>query len=275
LKEALVGPPERAEVVLTHSFSLGHQLLRAAQYFTLNFPTPLALLAPLGLWAAFRRAEFRAIGMFAGGIFVVGFVFAFRYLVPDQFVFYFPCYMTLAFFAALGMATVVRSRAAAVACMVLALLPAGIYEIAPGVAKDRGLSLGLKRQIPYRDSYSYFLRPRKNGEHGAERFAREALATATPNGVLIGDATILNAIIYVRDVQGVCSGVAISATADVRPAAPQLRRLQPETIGPFVSRGMAYSCTNVAEYLPRWLMEVYDLSPVGVVYRILEKGARR
>lgn len=271
LAEALVGPPNRAEFVLTHSFSVAQQLGRAAQYFALNFPTPLAILAPIGFWAACRHAELRRMALFAGGIFLVGFAFAFRYRVPDQFVFYFPCYVTFAFLAALAIPSVARARALQVICLIFAFLPAGVYEIAPKVARDRGLALGQTRHIHYRDRYSYFLRPRKNGDDGAERFAREALATAAPNGLLIGDSTIMNAVTYVRDVQGVCPGVALSGTADVRPAAPLVRRLRPETIGPFVWQGTAYSCTNARDYLPRWFGEVYDLSPVGVVYRIVAK----
>ena len=275
LTEALVGPPERAEVVLTHSFSLAEQLVKAVQYFTLNFPTPLVILAPIGFWAACRHAALRRMALFAGGIFLVGFVFAFRYRVPDQFVFYFPCYVTFALFAALAIPSVARSRSLQVMCLIFALLPAGVYEIAPKLARDRGLALGQNRHLPYRDPYSFFLRPRKNGDGGAERFAREALATAAPKGLLIGDATILNAIIYVRDVLGVCHGVAVGATADVRPAAPVVRRLRPETIGPFVWQGTAFSCTDAPAYLPPWFGQVYDLSPVGVVYRIVEKGAVR
>ena len=275
LAEALVGPPERAEIVLTHTFAIGQLVVRAAQYFVLNFPTPLAILAPMGFWAACRHAEHRRMALFAGGIFVVGFVFAFRYRVPDQFVFYYPCYVIFAFFATLAIPSVARSRALQVICLIFALLPAGIYEWAPRLARDRGLSLGLQREIPYREGYSYFLRPRKNGDDGAERFAREALATAAPNGLLIGDSTIMNAVTYVRDVQGVCPNVALSFASDVRPTAPVLRSVRPQTIGPFVWKRTAYACTDAPAYLPRWLPEVYDLSPVGVVYRIEDKGAAR
>jgi len=272
LKEALVGPPHRAEVVLTHSFSIMQLLGRSCQYFALNFPTPFAILAPIGIWAACRRADIRGVAIFAVTLFVVAFVFAFRYLVPDQFVFYFPCYVLFALFAALGVPTVARSRAVQVACVLSALLPAMVYEIAPTLARDRGLALGLQREIPYRDSYSYFLRPRKNGDVGAERFAREALQTASPDGLLIGDSTILNAVTYVRDLQGVCPGVALGFAGDVQPASPRVRS-DAESIRPFVARQAAYACTNAPAYLPKWLVEGYDLVPVGVVYRIVEKGA--
>lgn len=274
MKESIVGPPSRAGVVLAHSFSVVQLLTRSLQFFVLNFPTPLAVLAPVGLWAACKRVETRGIALFSAGIFGVGYVFAFRYLVPDQFVFYYPCYVMFALFAALGIPTVARSRAARAVCLVLALLPAGVYEVAPKIARDRGLALGFNRQIPYRENYSYFLQPRKNGDGGAERFAREALQTASPDGLLIGDSTIQNAVSYARDVLGVCPDVTLNLAGDVLPASPSLRT-DAESIRPFVARGAAYACTNAPDYLSKWLTDDYDLVPVGVVYRIVEKGAAR
>jgi hypothetical protein len=272
LKESLVGPPNRAEAVLAHSFSFTQMLIRAVEYFVLNFPTPLAILAPVGLWMACKRAELRGLVLFAFGVFIVGFVFAFRYLVPDQFVFYYPCYVLFALFAALGIAAVARTRPAQWTCVALAVLPALVYEVAPSLARQRGISLGLKREIPYRDSFAYFLRPRKNGDIGAERFARAALQTASPDGLLIGDSTVQNAVAYVRDVQGVHPDVTLSFESDVASAPPTIG-VTPENIRPFVARGHAYAYTNAAGYLPKWLSASYDLVPVGVAYRIVEKGA--
>lgn len=273
LKESLVGPPNRAGVVLTHSFSVPHLISRSIQYFALNFPTPLILLAPVGLWVSVKKRESRFLAAFAAVTFVVGFAFAFRYLVPDQFVFFYPCYVILALFAALGVPIFARSRAGLVACVALALLPAGLYEIAPKIARERGFSLGLQREIPYRDGYSYFLLPRKNGYDGAERFAKEALQTASPDGALLGDSTILNAVAYVRDVQGFGTDVALNA-GDIQPAPPRIRG-DDESLRPFIARKAAYQCTNVAAYLSKHFLDKYDLVPAGVIYRIVDKKTAR
>ncbi len=273
LEESLVGPPNRAEVVLTHTFSVTHMFGRSLLYFAMNFPTPAILLAPIGLWVSFKKTETHLLSAFAAVTFVVGFVFAVRYLVPDQFVFFYPCYVILALFAALGVPVVTRSGAARIACFALALLPAVVYEVAPKIARDRGFSLGLQREIPYRDGYTYFLRPRKNGYDGTERFAKEALQTAAPDGALLGDSTIQNAVTYVRDVQGFCPDVALNA-GDIQPAPPWIAG-DDASLRPFIARQAAYQCTNAAAYLSKRFRDQYDLVPAGIVYRIVDKGTAK
>ena len=44
-------------------------------------------------------------------------------------------------------------------------------------------------------------------EPRSERFAREALARGSPDGLLSATSTVLNVLVYVRDVEGVCPGV--------------------------------------------------------------------
>lgn len=273
LKEALVGPPQRANIVLTHKFPFVGQIKNAISYFALNFPTPLALLAPVGLWAAWKDRERRWFALIAGSIFVVGFVFAFRYLVPDQFVFYMPCYVLFALFSGLGVARIVAGpgRLAGV-CIASALLPILVYEEAPGILSGSGVSIGLKREIPYRDGYAYFIRPRKNGDDGAERFAREALEQAGPDGILIADVTISNVLAYVRDIKGVGRGVTIGLPADVAPAGPAIWADE-ESVRPFAQRGAAYICSGTAPYVPAWVEDHFELERAGVVFRIRPRPA--
>lgn len=274
LREALVGPPHRADIVLTHSFPFARQTIRAAQYFLLNFPTPLLLLAPVGLWAAWRCATQRWFALVGGAMFAVAFVFAYRYLVPDQYVFYFPCYILTACFAAIGIARfrgLTSGTGRRWTCIALAALPALTYEIAPPLLRARKINFGVSRELPYRDTYAYFLRPRKNGDDGAGRFLREALEQAAPDGAVMADSTILNPLVYVRDVEGVHPGVAIGVPANVSPLPPVVPAT-PEDWRPFVERGKAFALTE-ARFMSRWVGENYDFEPVGKIYLLREKRA--
>jgi len=321
LKQALVGPPQRADKVLTYSFPFIHQTLRAGQYFVMNFPTPLAIAAPVGAWLAWKEPRIRWFTLVAGSVFVVSFLFAFRYRVPDQYVFFFPCYVLLPLFAAIAVPTFVKrskspsqncgtgvspvaypqdcgtgvspvvdhgrdaratgvvgigSKRRKVICLMLAFLPVAVYEAAPPLMASRNISVGVKRDIPFRDTYAYFLRPRKNGNDGAARFARIALAQAEPDGLLIADTTIMNVLVYSRDIDGIGRGVSLILGCDITPAPPTVA-LTPHAVKPFAERGAAYVCSNVAGYVKPWIIEEYDLipsgEPLGVVFRLQDKSA--
>ncbi len=273
LKQALVGPPNRANVVLRTSFPIGRQALKTAQYFALNFPTPLALLAPLGLWAAWKQPRTRWFAAFGGAVFAIAFLFALRYLVPDQFVFFTPCYALFAAFVAIGAAWFVgRSDGRRLACVLLALTPVAVYEATPPLMKRFHIAGPFQRHIPLRDSYTYFLRPRKNGETSAARFARAALRRAAPDGLLIADTTIMNTLAYVRDIEGIERNVTLHFGGDVTPAPPAVE-LNADEVRPFAVRGRAFACTDAPRYLRPWIPEAYELVPDGNLFRLVPKAA--
>ena len=268
---ALVGPPDRSAKVVAVAFPFLHQCVRSVEYFALNFPTPLAVLAPIGVWTAWKSPRMRWLVYVAGAVFILDFVFAFRYMVADQFVFFTPCYVILALCIAMAIPRWVgSSQWRAVACLVLAALPVVVYEVAPPLLKRWHVSIGFKREIPGRDSYSYFLRPRKNGCTSAARFARAALDQAAPDGLLLADVTIKNVLVYVRDVQGVDRSVTLNYGHDTTPALPVISPTL-EAVRPFADDGKAYICSNVPTYVPRWIPQTYNLEPAGLIYRLRPK----
>lgn len=254
-----------ADAVLNVSFASAGQLLRACKFFLLNFPTPLLLLAPVGAWLGWKNERTRWFALVGGAIFMLSFAFAYRYPVPDQYVFFFACYLLLPMFAAMAVGGVAGlSRVWAGACLVLAVLPVLAYAAVPPLAEHWNLTIGPARDLPYRDTNAYFLRPWKRGELGPDRFAREALDRAAPDGLLIADSTIMNALVYIRDVEGVAPGVALARTADVSPL-PPAAALEPEAIDPFAGRGRAFICADSVDLMPDWLISRYDVVGAGPV----------
>lgn len=277
LREAVVGPAERSNKVLAVSFSFGGQIARAIQYFAMNFPTPIVLAAPLGLMWLGRDTGKRMIAVFAATVFLVDFVFAFRYPVPDQFVFYTPCYVILAICVGLGIHAVhgrLKHRFAKATVWVLAALPVLVYAAAPAAIKSLNMSIGSSRDIHFRDTLRYFIQPWKGGETSAQRFADSALNQAAPDGLLYADTTIKNVLVYVRDVQGKHRGVTLTTGHDTIPLPPRIDRT-PQDVEPFVQAGKAFICSNVEAYVPPWVRERWDLEPAGIIFKIVpRKGAR-
>lgn len=259
--------------VLGVQFSWPRQAGRGVLYFLMNFPTPLALMAIPGAIRLLRSAREKSwMGLFLLSLFAVNFVFAFRYTVPDQYVFFMPCYVIVALLTGVGVKSLVeKSSAWATLCIAAALLPAVVYEVAPLALRKAAIEIGTKRDIPGRDRYAYFIRPRKNGEYSAENFTKEALTLARPNGLLIADGTIKNALVYARDAQGIERGVCLHDGPDMMPKSPVIM-LNLENVAPFVERGDAYACSNIAPYVPGWLLEVYDLAPRGNLFQIVERA---
>lgn len=274
LRLATVGPPRYERLVLGASFRLDQQTIRTLSFFCLNFPTPLALLAPIGMWRAWKDRRLRGFAAVGLAVFIVTFVFAFRYLVPDQFVFFTPCYVLFALFAGLAIPqTVGASRPKAALCIALSLLSIPAYEIAPIAMQRFEISIGGARDLPLRDTYRYFIRPRKDGETGTARFAESALKQAAPDGLLMADGTIKYALAYVRDIQGKHRGVTLvhSPYAPVQePTVPYTRQGAAE----FIAARTAYICDITPGANPKWILEEFDLVPSGTVFRLEPKTDR-
>ncbi len=271
LWEALAGPENRARLVTGTEFPFADMALKTAQYFALNFPTPLLLAAPLGLARLRRDSRSKGLALFALAVFAVGFAFAFRYRVSDQIVFFTPCYVIAALFIGVGTASLLDGRwprtALVLAC---ALLPIPVYEIAPAALERFDVSIGAKRDIPMRDTLAYFVRPRKNGDDSARRFAEQALAAAAPDCLLYADITIKNALVYVRDVEGLDRGVTLTLGPDTTPAEPAVEPT-PDVVAAFASRGEAFACFDRVPYVPQWMAASYDFQPVGIIYRLVPR----
>lgn len=290
LRSAFFGNVLIQDKVLNTQIDWLRQGLRAIEYLILNFPTPLLAVAALGAWMLWRRSDLRWLAIVATSMFCINFVFAFRYRVPDQYVFFFTCYLVVPLAAAIALGEWLRPPARnngeqvggaavpqtgppiarAIASLCFTILPVGVYEVLPRAVRTAGISLGVGREIPYRDTLTFFLRPRKNGDKGAERFAREALHAAAPDGLLIADSAIRNPLIYVRDVLGVEPGVSTEVSSDLKTNGPSMH-VTPESLRELVRQGRAYSCEREPGYLYDWIEREYMLVPVGVVNRLILK----
>ena len=203
-------------------------LAKSLGYFLLNFPTPLLLLGPVGIHLGLRDRNTRPAAAVWLATCAVACVFALRYQVPDQYVFFYPCYVFAAVFIGLGAWRIANTKSAIsiiarIIILLLAVLPAGVYEVVPSairkIPKLAGITdkaLRIERAIPGRDPYVYFLRPRKNGDHSARDFSLAALQLAQPEGLIVADNTTGNPIVYLQQVQQRYTDVYLNKRVDLQ-----------------------------------------------------------
>ena len=267
LRSALFGDQYAGNVLNVH---IGAGLIgRTLLYLGLNFPTPVALLALLGLGALWRPAAAgqqiatRAIG----ALLVIHLLWGLHYNVPDQYTFFIPAIVLIAIALGLGADRFLagRGRGWTVAAIALAALPPLVYLPLPRIARAAGISLGVRREIPYRDTYSYFLWPWKAGDQGPLRFATEVRRTLPDGAVLIADGTTVRPIHYLMELGRWRRDVFIWPPLGAANDAPWPTVM--DLAGP-LQLGRLYVISPVPGYCPPWLLEHYTFEPAGVLYRV-------
>lgn len=266
LRSALFGDVYAQNVLNMH---LNPRLLvRSCLYLVLDFPTPVALLAFVGL-AALRRLTPRPLAAVLGAMLAIHLLWAFHYNVPDQYTFFVVAIAFVALVIGLGADRFLQSRRPcwASVLLVLALLPPAVYAPLPWIARAAGLQLGVAREIPYRDSLTYFLWPWKTGDDGAQRFAAEVQGLLPTGAVLIGDQTSIRPIHYLMLTGQWTADVSVwprpPGTADGSTLWP------PESeIAAQLHAGKVYVVSPQPNYCPNWLVEHYTCERAGIIYRV-------
>ena len=145
-------------------------------YVLLNFPNLAIPLAVLGLWKM-RRQEGPAWRWSILYLLAIYLLFAIRYTVADQFMFFLPFYALVAVCAGAGAAHVLAGRRKwliGVAAVSMAFGPV-LYGVGPAVWRGLDLPAPGRSDLPFRDPVRYWLTPWKHNEDSAGEFARAAI----------------------------------------------------------------------------------------------------
>jgi len=239
-------------------------------FLVLNFPTPNALLFLVGCAALWKTGEASTARNFILALMVMFFVFAFRYTVADRYAFFIPFYVMVSAVIGVGVHWVrqrVRHQALAYLVGGLALLPIGVYAMAPRLAAHLDLGMGTRGDIAYRDDPTYFLQPWKTGYKGAERFAQEVLETVGTDALIYADTTTVAPLLYVQEVEGKRSDVKI-VIGLVRSAGapPYSERTLEQSLG----RRPVYVTSPRPGYCPEFVLGRYDLVQSGLLWRVVK-----
>jgi hypothetical protein len=269
LASAAFGEAYRGDVL---NIALSPRLLKENVLFILlNFPTPNIVLFFVGCFALYRLSGGRAFSNVLLGVLILFLLFACRYTVVDRYAFFIPFYCMVSIFVGLGahhLLNRARSRAFAIAVLLMMVLPIAAYAIAPVAAEKRGLSIGTKREIPYRNDYDYFLRPWRTGYRGARRFADEALDMVEKNAVIYCDGTTVYPLLCIQQAYGKRDDVQIVSARHSSENAPHLNE---NTAADLVRNSALYVVSPVKGYCPTFLLERYDFVGQGLLWKVVER----
>ena len=126
---------------------------------------------------------------------------------------------------------------------IFALLPIPIYIAVPLIAEKIEFNLSTRADVPYRNDYTWFLRPWKIGYHGAERFAEEVFGKLEPNTVVYADNTMVYPLLYMQEVNGKRADIRIISEYAGSEGVPLLSE---KSITQWLSEGDVYAVSPVA-----------------------------
>jgi hypothetical protein len=236
-------------------------------YMGLSFPTPTALLGCVGIVALCRRPT-RPLRWVLLAIFAIHLAWAIRYDVPDQYTFFIPAIVIYAILIGVGADRALTrwpSRSVRIAAIVLALMPIAVYAALPTIAKRVHLSLGT-RDVPFRDTYQYFLWPWKTGEDGPRRFAYAVQAGVPAGSTVILDTTTARPAQYLmltgRWTNDIVVWPGLPDTPQAFPARPAITDLADA-----LAAGHLYVLDPGGSLVPRELSSA-EFAPDGVLFRV-------
>ncbi|HIJ72441.1 MAG TPA: DUF2723 domain-containing protein, partial [Planctomycetes bacterium] len=203
LASALFGNSWRGAVL---NASLSTKLMKENSIFILyNFSTPNALLCLAGLYALGRVAPSKGYRYVLLSLLVMFFLFAFRYTVPDRYAFFLPFYSLVCILIGVGFKwffAFSARRSLRYMVFVFTLVPVCIYAAAPLAARHAGFVLPVKRTIPYRDDYKWFLRPWKTNCTGPDKFAEAVFNTVEDDAIIYADGTTVYPLLLSQELKG-------------------------------------------------------------------------
>lgn len=257
-------------------------------YSCYSFPSPLMVLTIPGAWALWRR-ESRELFWFLMMAFCGYFVFAVRYVVPDQHTFMLHSYLFMVVFVAIGIDYLqdwegrkrsgshggpytVRGFVVAVMLMVLSLTSPVVYAVVPDILRSHYPDLAPlpRRQIRHRDNFNWFLKPWHGGYNGAEQFARDTLAALPPGALLVVDSTLMPPLLYLQNAEGVRRDVEIHGAHVYQPWRAEACDIASDDGLTAVRAGRVFTVSDRREEVNFHLRDSrFTFQRVGIVFRVM------
>lgn len=239
-------------------------------WIALNFPTPNILLGFVGISFAYAACRKRWFANIILSLSVLFLLFAFRYTVVDRYAFFIPFYCMFSILIGAGTAKIVsrgRDKAPGRLILSLCLLSVPVYIIAPKAASRLNV-MTRPRQVPYRNDYSYFLRPWKTGYRGTEKFSAETFEAVDRGALVFADTTTAPPLLYAQEVKGKRADVKIISSIGSTSNSPELTL---ETADRLLREEAIYVVSPLKGYCPEILLNRCTFERAGVVYRAKPK----
>ncbi len=263
---ALFGDQWRGQVL--NASITGRLVAENLMLWALNFPTPNVVLAGVGLVYLVRLRQTEAMALPILILSLLFLAFAFRYTVVDRYAFFIPFYILVSVMMGLGADAVLTRfprRWLAGAMVAAAILPVGLYALAPAMARAGHLDLRTRGDVPYREDLEFFITPWKTWCYGPERFATEVLSAVGQDAVIYADLTTVGPLLIRQQTEALRPDVAIVSASVHSPGAPAFNA---ETLARILRARPAYVVSAKPGYCPKFVLDGYDLAKEGLVWRI-------
>ncbi len=269
LASALFGERWRGDVLNTSiSARLVKENLILMAY---NFPTPNIVFFFIGLYGLKKVSLSNSFTKVLLALLVLFFVFAFRYTIKDRFTFFMPFYCLAAVFIGVGIHiffNLYPRKLYTIVIFAFAFLPLAAYKFVPIIAEKAKINLGIKRTIPYRNEYIWFLQPWKTCYNGPELFANDVFNTVEKNAVIYADTTTVPSLLYVQEVKKKRGDVKIISSYGSSKGSPEFNE---QTLTKLLAEGAVYVVLPIEGYCPAYLLKDYDFIKTGPIYRVVDR----
>ncbi len=228
---------------------------------TYNFPTPNIILFFAGIYGLTKVPRGFGYAKILLVLLVLYFIFAFRYTVPDRYAFFIPLYCLVSILIGVGFELLITAFKYKVLCWIVfifALLPIPIYITVPYVAEKIEFNLSTRADVPYRNDYTWFLRPWKIGYHGAEKFSEEVFEQLEPYAIVYADNTMAYPLLYLQEVKGKREDITIISDYTASKGVPTVSE---KSIEKWLSEGDVHAVSPVPEY---------EYKGTGIVWKIAD-----
>jgi len=238
-------------------------------FMAYNFPTPNCLFFFAGLYGLKKASPSRSFRNVLLGLLIFFLVFAFRYTVPDRYAFFIPFYCLVSVLTGVGfnlLVTQPNRKTLRWIVFILALLPIPTYIVAPALAQKMNFELPTKREIPYRNDYTWFLQPWQTGNDGPKKFADEAFNTVEENAVIYADGTTVYALLYAQEVKNQRSDIRI---VSFHPNRKNPLVFNKQTVPKLLIETSVYVVSPLPGYCPQFLLDQYGFKHAGVLWKVV------
>jgi hypothetical protein len=190
-----------------------------------NFPSPNILLVFIGIYGLTKVPRGFGYAKILLVLLILYFIFAFRYTVPDRYAFFIPFYCLISILVGIGFDLLITMFKYKILCwivLIFAFFTIPIYIAAPLMAERLEYNLPTRMDVPYRNDYTWFLRPWKTGYRGTERFAEEVFQKIEPYGIVYADNTMVYPLLYMQEVKAKRKDITIISEFAASKGAPLL-----------------------------------------------------
>jgi len=270
LQSAFVGNSAWGAHVFNTRFFSVRNFKNFLLFLGMNFPVFHIYFAALGLKRIWKGWNVGYRTLF-GGIFLINFLFAFRYTVADQYVFYLPVYIFVVLGIGLGLnrdRTRKSCRAVSILLFFSVISPVFIYQHLPHLVNKYNIDFGVKREISYRDHYKYYLNPSKRNDYSARKYALHVARQTEKGSIIIPDYTIINTLLYFQRAEGIGHDYIIGIRSEDSISSTNLMKIYSTDMINILGKHKVYVTSDLAQYTIAWIVENFCLRKEGILYRV-------